>query len=242
LHSSQPSLAGLDTWSDDTGRDYHTKAGALLSRASEASELMKRLGWLATQYGEDIGHTKTEIAKVIDANSGYYFRSTFPLTSWAYDPGTSQRIVTTLASSINAFIDAMADRIAARGATGADLPRPQFVPSELPNHSPALDAALPGDPRHPPKIPGPKQFDPQELRGLTRDEIAARIPDDWTHKTSKSGDGEVFKDPVNHGRQIRIMPGYPPGSRPDPITWGPYAVVSQNGPPIKIPLAGNPTL
>jgi hypothetical protein len=49
-------------------------------------------------------------------------------------------------------------------------------------------------------------------------------------------------DPVNKGRQIRIMPGYSLGSRPDPLTWGLYAVVSQNGPPIKIPFAGNPRL
>ncbi len=38
------------------------------------------------------------------------------------------------------------------------------------------------------------------------------------------------------------MDGYPPGSRPDPITWGPYAQISQNGGKIKIPLEGNPTL
>ena len=48
----------------------------------------------------------------------------------------------------------------------------------------------------------------------------------------------MFRDPANKGRQIIIMPGYPPGSRPDPVTWGPYAVVSKNGlPPVKIPLS-----
>jgi hypothetical protein len=93
------------------------------------------------------------------------------------------------------------------------------------------------------KIGGPRKFDPQELRGLAPDEVKARIPDGWIHNQSARGGGEVFADPANKGRQIRIMPGYPPGSRPDPVTWGPYAVVSQNGnPPVKIPLAGNPTL
>jgi hypothetical protein len=105
----------------------------------------------------------------------------------------------------------------------------------------------PGEPHEPPppskKIGGPKEFDPQELHGLTPDEVKARIPDDWTHNPSARGGGEVFADPANRGRQIRIMPGYPPHSRPDPVTWGPYAVVSQGGnPPVKIPLAGNPTL
>jgi hypothetical protein len=105
-----------------------------------------------------------------------------------------------------------------------------------------------GEPHEPPveppkKIGGPKEFDPNELNGLTPDQVKARIPDDWTHNPSARGGGEVFADPANRGRQIRIMPGYPPHSRPDPVTWGPYAVVSQGGkPPVKIPLAGNPTL
>jgi hypothetical protein len=94
----------------------------------------------------------------------------------------------------------------------------------------------------PPRIGGPGEFDPQELRGLSPDEVRARIPDDWLHVESARGGGEVFKDPVHRGRQIRIMPGYPPGSRPDRATWGPYVVVSQNGSPVKVPLEGNPTL
>ena len=45
----------------------------------------------------------------------------------------------------------------------------------------------------------------------------------------------------DNGRQIRIMDGYPPGTRPDPITEGPYAVVSQgNGPAIKIAATREP--
>lgn len=102
----------------------------------------------------------------------------------------------------------------------------------------------PEPPPSPPprKIGGPHDFSPHDLRGLTPEEVRARIPGDWTHRVSNSGGGEVFLDPVNRGRQIRIMPGYPPGSRPDPVTWGPYAVVSQNGQTVKIPLAGNPSL
>ncbi len=32
------------------------------------------------------------------------------------------------------------------------------------------------------------------------------------------GRGVVYDDPANVGRQIRVMDGYPPGSRPDPLT------------------------
>ncbi|MFC7481164.1 WXG100 family type VII secretion target [Luedemannella flava] len=107
-----------------------------------------------------------------------------------------------------------------------------------PRHAPDGDNSS-----KPTKIGGPKEFDPQELRGLTPDEVKARIPDDWERKPSAKGGGELFVDPVNKGRQIRIMPGYPPHSRPDPMTWGPYVVVSQGGnKPVKIPLDGNPEL
>jgi hypothetical protein len=85
-------------------------------------------------------------------------------------------------------------------------------------------------------------FDPEELRGSTPEEIKQRIPDDWVERPSAQGGGSVFSDPENRGRQIRVMPGYPPGSRPDPLTWGPYVQVSQNGRTQKLPLAGNPTL
>jgi hypothetical protein len=101
----------------------------------------------------------------------------------------------------------------------------------------------PKTPEQPKKIGSPKEFDPQELRGRSPDEVRARVPENWTSDASARGGGEVYRDPDNLGRQIRIMQGYPPGSRADPVTWGPYAVVSQGGrKPVKIPLEGNPTL
>jgi hypothetical protein len=91
-------------------------------------------------------------------------------------------------------------------------------------------------------IPGPQEFDPQTLNGMDPQQVENSIPSDWTRAPSRAGGGEVFRDPANPGRQIRIMPGYAEGSRPDPLTTGPYAVVSQNGVTVKIPLLGNPTL
>jgi hypothetical protein len=49
-------------------------------------------------------------------------------------------------------------------------------------------------------------------------------------------------DPSRRDRQIRLMDGYLDGNRPDPLTHGPYAVISQNGQVIKVPLEGNPIL
>jgi hypothetical protein len=84
-------------------------------------------------------------------------------------------------------------------------------------------------------------FKPQDLRGLSRDQVKDLLSG-WPVSASKRGEGLVYEDVANSGRHIRIMDGYPPGSRPDPITWGPYAQVSQHGDKFKIPLEGNPTL
>ncbi|GAA5088078.1 hypothetical protein [Nocardia iowensis] len=93
-----------------------------------------------------------------------------------------------------------------------------------------------------PNVRDPKAFDPQTLAGKSQEEVAEGIPHKWVESPSKSGDGTVYRDPDNFGRQIRIMPGYTEGNRPDPLTHGPYAEVSQNGKTTKIPLQGNTTL
>ena len=66
--------------------------------------------------------------------------------------------------------------------------------------------------------------------------------DDWPVRPSSEGEGVVYMDPLRRDRQIRLMDGYLNGNRPDPLTHGPYAVVSQNGETIKVPLEGNPLL
>ena len=89
-------------------------------------------------------------------------------------------------------------------------------------------------------IRDPKKFDPDVLRGMSPRDVR-RLVDDWTELATRSGEGIRLADPVHDGRRLRIMDGYP-GNRPDPLTHGPYAVISQNGDKFKIPLEGNPTL
>jgi hypothetical protein len=91
-------------------------------------------------------------------------------------------------------------------------------------------------------ISNPRLFSPHDLEGLSKQDVE-RLCEGWPVRDSSKGSGLAFTDPVNGGRQIRVMDGYPPGTRPDPMTEGPYAVVSQNGEdPIKVPLLGNPVL
>jgi hypothetical protein len=90
-------------------------------------------------------------------------------------------------------------------------------------------------------INNPRLLNPKDLEGLSRRQIRDLLHN-WPVRPSTEGQGIVYRDPANYGRHIRVMDGYPPGSRPDPITWGPYAQISQNGGKIKIPLEGNPTL
>jgi hypothetical protein len=89
-------------------------------------------------------------------------------------------------------------------------------------------------------INNPHLFDPEDLRGLNPKQVEELLRD-WRIRGSSEGEGIVYADPLRRDRQIRVMDGYP-GNRPDPLTHGPYAVVSQNGGKIKIPLEGNPVL
>jgi hypothetical protein len=85
-------------------------------------------------------------------------------------------------------------------------------------------------------------LDPRDLEGLSRKQIGEML-DGWKTRPPRHGSGIVYECPINKGRHVRVMDGYPPGTRPDPLTWGPYVEVSQGGaPPVKFALEGNPTL
>jgi hypothetical protein len=90
-------------------------------------------------------------------------------------------------------------------------------------------------------IDDPKAFDPRSLTGMPAPMVRALLSH-WRVAASASGGGVRFGDPIRHGRQIRVMPGYPAGARPGTINSGPYVVVSQNAGKFKIPLEGNPVL
>jgi hypothetical protein len=150
------------------------------------------------------------------------------ISGWLRDLISSLRNLLRESGRLGELIDALRKRLRGQDSKEPDVPETPLDPPKT---------------REPPKkIGGPKQFDPEELCGLTPDEIKQRIPDDWEPRPSSKGGGIVYADPANNGRQIRLMPGYPPHSRPDPLTWGPYAEVSQNGVTKKVPLFGNPKL
>jgi hypothetical protein len=129
------------------------------------------------------------------------------------------------------------------GAGGTSIARDALGQDRVTLMQSSSDGGATGGGAEPPvQVGSPREFDPQSLEGLSSDQVRESIPSDWVRSASARGGGEVFRDPANPGRQIRIMPGYPEGSRPDPLTTGPYAVVSQNGVTVKIPLEGNPTL
>ncbi|WP_028651345.1 hypothetical protein [Nocardioides halotolerans] len=87
----------------------------------------------------------------------------------------------------------------------------------------------------------PHLLDPRDLRGLSPKRLR-QLLEDWPVRPSSEGEGIVYLDPTRRDRQIRVMDGYLHGNRPDPLTHGPYAVISQNGGKTKIPLEGNPLL
>ena len=93
-------------------------------------------------------------------------------------------------------------------------------------------------------VRNPRLLQPEDLRGLSPKADVEMLCKGWPVQTAPDGRGHRATWIRSHkGRQIRIMDGYPPGTRPDPITEGPYAVVSQNGGKHQDPTAeGNPVL
>jgi hypothetical protein len=85
---------------------------------------------------------------------------------------------------------------------------------------------------------------PSSFRGAEAGDVKDWLNNNGWKSTGPtgSGGGEVFQN-GNRGEQVRLMPGYPPGSRPANIKTGPYMEMSVGGKKIPtIPLRGNPTL
>lgn len=87
----------------------------------------------------------------------------------------------------------------------------------------------------------PRLTDPSAFRGLSRAQVRDIVPS-WPVSPARRGQGIVYRDPANRDRVIRVMDGYPPEERADPLTHGPYVVISQFGDVVKLPLEGNPVL
>ncbi|WP_157803749.1 hypothetical protein [Luteimicrobium subarcticum] len=82
--------------------------------------------------------------------------------------------------------------------------------------------------------------------GKDIDEVRGMIPADWSATTPKKvppgGTATKYEPPIkNTGQQIIYESGWP--GHPDPLHTGPYLRVSDGrGAPVRVPLAGNPTL
>ncbi|MXG91921.1 hypothetical protein [Nocardioides flavescens] len=87
----------------------------------------------------------------------------------------------------------------------------------------------------------PRLTDPAAFRGLSREQVREIVPN-WPVSPARRGEGVVYRDPANRDRVIRVMDGYSPEERADPLTHGPYVVISQFGDVVKLPLEGNPVL
>ena len=78
------------------------------------------------------------------------------------------------------------------------------------------------------------------LRGATPDEVRELVPDTWTEKPLKKGDGVRFLNPKRPGESVSLEDGWP--GHPDPLHSGPYVKISRDGVIERIPLRGNPVL
>ena len=75
------------------------------------------------------------------------------------------------------------------------------------------------------KVKDIKKIGPAGDAGAT---VTKQVPSDWTMKTSKNGEGTVFKDPKNpSGNNVRVQGGNP--KSPNPAQQKPYVKQTQNG-------------
>jgi hypothetical protein len=127
----------VDGWNDGNGATFRDRIAQVRDRFRQDGDAMKRLAWLAQEYGYDIGHTKLEIRRLIEGNDAAYanLNGIFGLFG---DQTARQQIVTEIANSINTFLGQMAERIAARGNGEPEVPRPVFTvaPQPQPGETP----------------------------------------------------------------------------------------------------------
>ncbi|WP_406632578.1 hypothetical protein [Amycolatopsis sp. WGS_07] len=113
-------------WPDSAGKAFRGKAAEFAATALSTEEELKRLGWSATEYGQDIVHAKKSITELVAKNANLYnsMRTMFGF------PDTEQRqqFAARLGARISAFLDQMASRILARGTGGAPGPLPVLKP------------------------------------------------------------------------------------------------------------------
>lgn len=102
----------------------------------------------------------------------------------------------------------------------------------------------PGFPKNP-VLPQPKfnLNNPNSFNGAPRNSVEKWLFENgWKRSGETNTGGGIRFTNGRHGEQIRIMPGYPPGLRPDILKTGPYLEISIKGKKHYIPLNGNPTL
>jgi hypothetical protein len=88
----------------------------------------------------------------------------------------------------------------------------------------------------------PRSIDnPSSLEGATPEEVeeAAGAAGLTTKEPLSDGNGVKLSDPTQPGRTVQINKGYPGGTG---VHGGPYAKITGNGPTVRVPLKGNPTL
>lgn len=103
-------------WPDEVGAVFDQRIRVLRDRAYEDADAMARLARITHAYGEDVGHAKAEIVRV--------------LGPWDAAYRQNPEVAEGFAGLVNAFLQQMADRILDRGGEGpafTDPPPPGLL-------------------------------------------------------------------------------------------------------------------
>jgi hypothetical protein len=143
-------------WPDEVGAVFDERIASLRDRVSKDAERMGRLARITSAYSDDVRYTKGEIIRI--------------LGPWDEAYRTTPEVAEGFAGLINTFLQAMANRILARGEAGPDdtdsarpsIPTPRDVVAE--------PAAPPPPPRPPGTPPPPRDIErfSQQQQGHVR--------------------------------------------------------------------------
>lgn len=192
-------------WNDGNGRTFSGKLVKLHDLVFGDGVKMTYLGWLTREYGYDIGHTKLEIRKVIEANDDTYDRMNGFFGLFA-DIDGRDAMVDEIAANINRFLGLMAERIAARGRGEEAPPLPVFTPRrDRAPGDPTTDIAIPPFPNQMPRNLA------EELRTAERLGVKPIAPDGTQAFDNLIDTGEKLKWAVLADGTLVVVPKYVQG-------------------------------
>jgi len=184
-------------------------------------------GWLRSE-GSSLAHVGLDVATTAAGLLGVVAGAAVDAGGLVLDAGGVTLPVGVALDGVGTAVAVASAGVAAAGTRDLVLTMARMAPGHE-----GSQPASPGS--------GPDVSNPESFRGATREEAIGAIPEDWDGPYPlRKGSGLRWFNPTVRGQTVFIEDGSPGA---DNIHGGPYIKISLgDGPPMRVPLAGNPVL